>query len=200
MTSVELVRDCLARVEEVEGQVQAWAFLDRDHAMRQAEAADRHRKSGKSVGPLHGVPIGIKDIFDTGDMPTELGSPVWAGRTPRKDAAAVARLRADGAVIMGKTVTAEYAYTQPGKTRNPHDPSRTPAAHRADRPRRWPASWCRARSDRRPMDRSSDPQPSAALWASSRPTASSREPAHYCFRKPWIMSASSRARSRTPRC
>ena len=80
----------------------------------------------RRIGPLHGVPVGIKDIFDTGDMPTEFGSPLWAGRTPRRDAAAVARLRAAGAVIMGKTVTTEYAYYHPGKTRNPHDPERTP--------------------------------------------------------------------------
>ena len=94
--------------------------------MRQAEAADDHRRQGKATGPLHGVPVGIKDIFDTGDMPTEFGSPFWAGRTPRQDAAVVARLRAAGAVIMGKTVTTEYAYFHPGKTRNPHDTSRTP--------------------------------------------------------------------------
>ena len=98
ITSVELVRDCLHRIEEVDGQVQAWAFLDREHAIRQAKAADEHRQHGRSLGPLHGVPIGIKDIFDTGDMPTELGSPLWAGRTPRRDAAAVARLRSAGAV------------------------------------------------------------------------------------------------------
>ena len=126
ITSAELVGECLARVEEVESKIQAWAFLDRDHAMQQAEAADLHRKQGKAPGPLHGVPIGIKDIFDTGDMPTELGSPLWAGRTPRRDAAVVARLRAAGAVIMGKTVTTEYAYRQPGKTTNPHDAGRTP--------------------------------------------------------------------------
>jgi Asp-tRNA(Asn)/Glu-tRNA(Gln) amidotransferase A subunit family amidase len=126
ITSVELVRDCLQRIAEVDGQVQAWAFLDREHAIRQAKAADEHRRHGRSLGPLHGVPIGIKDIFDTGDMPTELGSPLWAGRTPRRDAAAVARLRSAGAVIMGKTVTTEYAYFNPGKTRNPHDPERTP--------------------------------------------------------------------------
>jgi Asp-tRNA(Asn)/Glu-tRNA(Gln) amidotransferase A subunit family amidase len=126
MTSAELVDDCLRRVEEVDGKVQAWAFLDRDHAMRQAEAADQHRKEGKALGPLHGVPVGIKDIFDTGDMPTELGSPLWAGRMPRRDAAAVARLRAAGSVIMGKTVTTEYAYRRPGKTTNPHDAGRTP--------------------------------------------------------------------------
>ena len=126
ITSAELVGDCLKRIEEVEPAVQAWAFLDRDYAMRQAEAADEHRRHGRATGPLHGVPIAVKDIFDTGDMPTELGSPFWAGRTPRKDAEAVARLRAAGAVIMGKTVTAEYAYYHPGKTRNPHDPERTP--------------------------------------------------------------------------
>jgi len=124
--SVDLVRDCLARIDEVDASVQAWAFLDRAHVMRQAEAADLHRMQGKPLGPLHGVPVGIKDIFDTGDMPTELGSPAWAGRTPRQDAFAVSRLRADGAIIMGKTVTTEYAYFHPGKTRNPHDPARTP--------------------------------------------------------------------------
>jgi Asp-tRNA(Asn)/Glu-tRNA(Gln) amidotransferase A subunit family amidase len=126
VTSVELVADCLQRIDEVEPKVQAWAFLDRDHARQQADAADRHRKQGKAVGPLHGVPIGIKDIVDTRDMPTELGSPFWAGRTPREDAAVVARLRAAGAVIMGKTVTTEYAYRHPGKTTNPHDAGRTP--------------------------------------------------------------------------
>jgi Asp-tRNA(Asn)/Glu-tRNA(Gln) amidotransferase A subunit family amidase len=126
ITSAELVSACLERIGEVDAAVQAWAFLDRDHAMRQAEAADQHRKAGKALGPLHGVPVGVKDIFDTADMPTELGSPLWTGRTPRRDAAAVARLRAAGAVIMGKTVTTEYAHYQPGKTTNPHDPTRTP--------------------------------------------------------------------------
>ncbi len=126
LTSVELVQDCLARVDEVEPAVQAWAFLDRDHALRQARDLDERRAHGNPTGPLHGVPVGIKDIFDTSDYPTELGSPLWAGRTPRRDAAAVARLRAAGAVIMGKTVTTEYAYFHPGKTRNPHDPERTP--------------------------------------------------------------------------
>jgi Asp-tRNA(Asn)/Glu-tRNA(Gln) amidotransferase A subunit family amidase len=126
ITATELVGDCLKRIEEVDADVQAWAFLDRDHAMRQAQAADEHRRHGRPIGPLHGVPIGIKDVFDTGDMPTELGSPLWAGRTPRADAAAVASLRSAGAVILGKTVTTEYAYYHPGKTRNPHDPERTP--------------------------------------------------------------------------
>ncbi len=107
ITSAELVGDCLARIAQLEPEVQAWAFLDRDHALAQAEALDLRRREGKAPGALHGVPIGIKDIFDTGDMPTELGSPLWAGRTPRRDAAVVSRLRSAGAVIMGKTVTTE---------------------------------------------------------------------------------------------
>lgn len=126
VTSAELVSACLQRIDEVDGPVQAWAHLDRDHALRQAEAADDRRKAGMALGPLHGVPLGIKDIFDTGDYPTEFGSPLWAGRTPRHDAACVASLRAAGGVIMGKTVTTEYAYFNPGKTRNPHDPEHTP--------------------------------------------------------------------------
>ncbi|OCK57575.1 amidase [Bradyrhizobium sp. LMTR 3] len=126
LSSAELVADCLKRIDEADRDIEAWAFLDRDYAMRQAEAADDRRKQGKATGPLHGVPLGIKDIFDTGDMPTEFGSSLWAGRTPRRDAAAVARLRAAGAVILGKTVTTEYAYFNPGKTRNPHNPAHTP--------------------------------------------------------------------------
>jgi Asp-tRNA(Asn)/Glu-tRNA(Gln) amidotransferase A subunit family amidase len=125
-SAAELVADCLERIDVLEPTVRAWAFLDREHALRQAEAADTHRQQGKALGPLHGVPVGIKDIFDTGDMPTELGSALWSGRMPRRDAAAVARLRAAGAVILGKTVTTEYAYRHPGKTTNPHDAGRTP--------------------------------------------------------------------------
>jgi len=126
VTATELVGNCLKRVDELEATVQAWAFLDPNHAMQQAARADQLRKEGRAMGPLHGVPIGIKDIFDTGDMPTELGSPLWAGRMPRRDATVVARLREAGAVIMGKTVTTEYAGLQPGKTTNPHDAQRTP--------------------------------------------------------------------------
>lgn len=126
ISSLELVEDCLRRIEEVDDAIQAWAFLDADHARRQARAADEHRMAGRTLGPLHGVPVGIKDLFDTSDYPTEFGSALWKGRAPRHDAVAVARLRAAGAVILGKTVTTEYAYFHPNKTRNPHDPTRTP--------------------------------------------------------------------------
>src|SRR5262245_8219611 len=124
--SVQLVEACLARVRETDPQVQAWAFLDPEHALAQARAADEHRLSGRPIGPLHGVPVGIKDIIDTADMPTENGSVLHAGRTPSRDAAVVAMLRAAGAVILGKTVTTEFANREPGKTRNPHNPAHTP--------------------------------------------------------------------------
>src|SRR5437867_13120357 len=121
-----IVEACLARVREVDEQVQAWTFLDPDYALAQARALDQLRLEGKPIGPLHGVPIGVKDIFDTADLPTENGSVLCAGRTPSRDATTVAMLRAAGAVIMGKTVTTEFAYFSPGKTRNPHNPEHTP--------------------------------------------------------------------------
>ena len=126
LTSEELVQACLERCREVEPQVQAWAFLDPDHALEQARAADEFRLTGQPTGPLHGVPVGVKDIFDTADMPTENGSVLHAGRTPSRDATVVSMLRAAGAVILGKTVTTEFATYAPGKTRNPHNPEHTP--------------------------------------------------------------------------
>ncbi|MBM3510838.1 MAG: amidase [Alphaproteobacteria bacterium] len=125
-TAAELVAACLDHIAKHEPTVQAWQFLDRDYALAQARAADRARQAGAPLGPLHGVPIGIKDVFDTADMPTEHGSALFAGRRPRTDAFAVARLRQAGAVVLGKTVTAELAYRTPGKTRNPRDPARSP--------------------------------------------------------------------------
>ncbi|WP_300299268.1 amidase [Ferrovibrio sp.] len=126
ITSRELTEACLASIERQEDTVGAWAFLDRDLALLQADMADDAHRAGRPHGPLHGVPVGVKDIFDTHDMPTGDGSPLHAGRTPRRDAAAVALLRQAGAVILGKTVTTEFAVYHPGKTANPLDPARTP--------------------------------------------------------------------------
>ena len=126
ISSADLVEACLARVRDVDAEVQAWAFLDPDHALAQARAADEWRLLGRPTGPLHGVPVGVKDIFDTADMPTENGSVLHAGRTPSRDATVIAMLRAAGAVIMGKTVTTEFAFRAPGKTRNPHNAEHTP--------------------------------------------------------------------------
>ncbi len=121
-----VVRSCLDRIAEVDDRVQAWTYLDPELALQQAQAADHHQASGAPLGGLHGVPVGIKDIIDTADMPTENGTVLHAGRRPAKDATVVARLRAAGAIIMGKTVTTELATYFPGKTRNPHDPEHTP--------------------------------------------------------------------------
>ena len=126
ISSAQLVEACLARIGEVDAEVQAWTFLDGDYALAQARAADELRLSGQPIGPLHGVPVGVKDIIDTADMPTENGSVLHAGRTPSRDATVVAWLRAAGAVIMGKTVTTEFATRFPGKTRNPHHPGHSP--------------------------------------------------------------------------
>lgn len=126
LTSEELVQDCLERIRALEPKVQAWQFLDEEHALAQARACDERKRGGEPVGPLHGVPVGVKDIIDTADMPTENGTVLHEGRTPRDDAAVVRMLRAAGAVILGKTVTTECAYFNPGKTRNPLNPEHTP--------------------------------------------------------------------------
>jgi len=126
ITSERLVEECIARIDQVDDKIEAWAYLDRDHAMKQAKDADLAVVEGKPTGPLHGVPVGVKDIFDTHDMPTEDGTVLHAGEQPLYDATAVALLRQAGAVIMGKTVTTELAVYAPGKTRNPHNPEHTP--------------------------------------------------------------------------
>jgi len=125
-TSEELVQACLDRIASLEDSVGAWVHLDPEYALQQARDADLYRRSGASLGPLHGVPIGVKDIFDTKDMPTEDGTVLHAGRTPAFDATAVALAREAGAIIMGKTVTTELAVYAPGRTTNPHDANRTP--------------------------------------------------------------------------
>ncbi|MDQ3559565.1 MAG: amidase [Pseudomonadota bacterium] len=126
ITAAELTAACLEQIAAREPEVQAWAYIDPDHAMRQAAELDRKRSTGRPIGPLHGVPVGVKDIIDTRDMPTENGTTLDAGRRPAADATAVSKLREAGAVILGKTVTTELAVYTPGKTRNPHDAKRTP--------------------------------------------------------------------------
>jgi Asp-tRNA(Asn)/Glu-tRNA(Gln) amidotransferase A subunit family amidase len=127
----QLMRDCLGRITEREDDVRAWAYIDPDHALQQARAVDTHRANGGDLGPLHGLPVGIKDIIDTADMPTENGSPIFQGRQPSLDATCVAALRAAGAIIMGKTVTTELANINSSKTRNPHDLEYSPGGSSA---------------------------------------------------------------------
>ncbi|HYG87337.1 MAG TPA: amidase [Azospirillum sp.] len=121
LTCEALTRACLDRIADREPEVQAWQHLDPDAALAAARRIDR---SGR--GPLKGLPVGVKDIIDTADMPTGYGSPLYDGFRPPRDAACVALARQAGALVLGKTVSTEFAYFQPGKTRNPHDAGRTP--------------------------------------------------------------------------
>ena len=122
LSAEQLVRDCLSRIEEREPAVQAWEALDADGALREARRIDGLRERPL----LCGLPVGIKDLIDTADLPTAYGSRIYRGHQPSADAACVTALRKAGAVIIGKTVTTEFASYTPGKTRNPHDPQRTP--------------------------------------------------------------------------
>ena len=122
ITAEQMARACLARIEEREAVVGAWIHVDPDAVLAQARQLD----AGPVRGPLHGLPLGVKDLIDTADLPTAYGSPIYAGHRPRADAACVALARAAGALVLGKTVTTEFAWFYPGKTTNPHNPSHTP--------------------------------------------------------------------------
>lgn len=126
LSSKELVSSCLKRIEKQEPLVCAWAYLDKAKALRQASEADLQRKKQKVRGLLCGVPIGVKDVFNTIDMPTCMGSPICKGFAPGNDARIITQLRRTGAIVIGKTVTAEFAVHYPGPTRNPHNISCTP--------------------------------------------------------------------------
>jgi Asp-tRNA(Asn)/Glu-tRNA(Gln) amidotransferase A subunit family amidase len=131
LTALALVEACLERIAAREPTVHAWSFLDPDMARQHARLADAWRAAGHLLGPLHGLPVGIKDVFDTSDMPSEYGSALFKGRRPQADASAVAVLRQAGAVIIGKTVTSEFGMYHPSETRNPHDPARSPGVSSA---------------------------------------------------------------------
>ncbi len=122
LTSVELITACLERIDAREKIVGAWAFLDRDRVLADAKARDAEAPRG----PLHGVPVGVKDIIDAADHPTEYGSAIYRGYRPRIDAACVAMVRKAGGIVMGKTVTTEFATITPPKTTNPFNPDHTP--------------------------------------------------------------------------
>ena len=126
LSSVELVKSCLARIAETDGAINAWAFMDEGAALAQAAECDRIRIAGLATGPLHGIPVALKDIIDTAKMPTQRGSVIFEGRQTDHVARLVELLREAGAVIMGKTVTTELAFVHANETRNPHNPDHTP--------------------------------------------------------------------------
>jgi Asp-tRNA(Asn)/Glu-tRNA(Gln) amidotransferase A subunit family amidase len=118
----DVVRACLDHIDERDRLVRAWVALDTEKSLAAARELDR----GASRGPLHGVPFGVKDVIDTADFPTQMGSPLYQGHRPRFDAACVALAKNAGAIVLGKTATAEFAGTAPPTTRNPHNPAHTP--------------------------------------------------------------------------
>ena len=126
ISSVEVCKAYITRIDKFEKDVKAWNFFDKKILLEKAEEADEYRKSGKPLGLLHGLPIAVKDIFGTIDMPTECGTVFRKKMSASQDSEVVNLLKNAGAIIMGKTVTAELAFIHPGKTTNPHDYSRTP--------------------------------------------------------------------------
>jgi aspartyl-tRNA(Asn)/glutamyl-tRNA(Gln) amidotransferase subunit A len=125
-TPLDLLNICLANIDRYEERVRAWVFVDREGARVEAARSTEEAKRGQVRGPLHGIPLGIKDIFDVSDWPTAAGSKLWAHAIARKDATVVERLRRGGAVFLGKTVTTQYASFDPPPTRNPWSLERTP--------------------------------------------------------------------------
>ena len=126
ISCVDVCKAYIERINKFEKDVQAWAFFDKKLLLEKAKEKDEYRKSGKPVGPLHGLPVGVKDIIGTEDMPTECGTVLRKGMSESADAEVVNLLKIAGAIVMGKTVTTELAYFDPGKTTNPHDKPRTP--------------------------------------------------------------------------
>ena len=125
-SAVALVEACLARVRALDPRLQAWAHVDADGALAAARERDAEARAGRLRGPLHGVPVGIKDIFDVAGMPTTAGARAFAHTRPGRDSGAVARLRAAGAILLGKTHTTQFAYRDPGPTCNPWNHAHTP--------------------------------------------------------------------------
>ncbi len=126
LDALTLVDSYIARIEAREAEVGAWAWFDPEFARAQARNLDAYRRSGRPLGRLHGLPVALKDVIDTAKIPTENGCARDADRIPLRDAFVVERLKKEGAIIMGKTVTTELAFMHPGKTANPHNLAHTP--------------------------------------------------------------------------
>jgi aspartyl-tRNA(Asn)/glutamyl-tRNA(Gln) amidotransferase subunit A len=131
LSPVDLVEACLTRIRALDGELRAWAHVDAEGALALAREREAEARASRLRGPLHGVPVGVKDIFDVAGMPTTGGAKAFAHTRPTADAAAVARLRAAGAIVLGKTVTTEFAYRDPAPTRNPWNHGHTPGGSSA---------------------------------------------------------------------
>src|SRR6266852_5123040 len=131
VSPVDLVDACLARIRALDGELRAWAHVDGSEALAVARGRESEARAGRLRGPLHGVPVGVKDIFDVAGMPTTGGARFFAHTRPGADAGAVARIRTAGAIVLGKTVTTEFAYRDPAPTRNPWNHGHTPGGSSA---------------------------------------------------------------------
>jgi Asp-tRNA(Asn)/Glu-tRNA(Gln) amidotransferase A subunit family amidase len=132
LTSVEVCETYIERIKKFEKDVKAWVYFDKKLLLEKAKEADEHRRAGKPTGPLHGIPVALKDIIGTIDMPTECGTPIRKGKSYSQNAEIIDLLLSAGAIVMGKTATSELAYLGPSKTTNPHDYSRTPGGSQVD--------------------------------------------------------------------
>src|SRR5690242_6347580 len=126
LSPVDLLHGCLGRIEQLDREVRAWVLVDAEGARAQAEERAAELRRGQWRGQLHGIPVAVKDIFDVFDWPTAAGSRLWQHSIARQDATVVARLRQAGAVLVGKTVTTQYASFDPSPTRNPYSAASTP--------------------------------------------------------------------------
>ena len=126
LSARDYVRACLDRIDQWDGSINAWSHINSSLALQQAESVDERLRTGEGVGVLAGIPIGVKDIFNTRDLPTQMGSPIWKDFQPGNDARVVHSCRMAGGVVLGKTVTAEFAVHTPGPTKNPHNPEYMP--------------------------------------------------------------------------
>ncbi len=173
LTAEAVIRAHLERIDKRDADVLAWTHLARDAALERARVLDR----GPRKGLLHGVPIGVKDIIDSYDQPTGYGSPIYKTHQPLADAATIALARDAGAILLGKTVTTEFANRHPGKTRNPHNPAHTPGGSSSGSAAAVPTGRSCSRPARKPAARSFAPPRSAACMATSRASVTFRSPA-----------------------
>src|SRR5687767_7134855 len=160
LASADLVEACLARIRALDGGLKAWVHVDEAGARAAARQRDDDVRAGRALGPLHGVPVGVKDIFHVAGMSTTAGARPHFHTRPKRDAASVARLRAAGAVILGKTATTEFAYRDPAPTPTRGTSGPRPAARPPARRPPGRRGWSRPRPGRRPSGPGSLPPPS----------------------------------------
>ena len=173
LSPVALAESLLARIDTLDGDLQAWVTIDREAVLAAARQREDDVAQGRPLGHIHGVPVGLKDIFYTAGMLTACGSKVYADFVPDFDATSVAKIKEAGGIILGKAVTTEFATSDPSPAHNPWNLEHTPEVPAAGRRQRWPPEWCQPRWARRPAARPAALPHTTASSASSPPTGAS---------------------------